>query len=106
MLDWICLPRKTSPIHIELPPIHDLGGGAVARQEVLRTACSGELLFDEAQTLSGLLEVGRQYQERQEREARRTKSKRNVPGLSLHKPVARRFFNQLNIDAGRDSGRV
>ena len=32
--------------------------------------------------------------------------KKSVTGLSLQSPIARRFFNQLSIDAGRDPGRV
>ena len=46
------------------------GGGADAQQEVLRAACSGELLLDEAEALSGLLEARRQSLETQEMEAR------------------------------------
>jgi len=38
VLDRICPPRKTRPIHIELPPIHDAGGVAKAQQEILRAA--------------------------------------------------------------------
>ena len=60
VLDRICPPRKTSPIHIELPAIEDAGGVAMAQQEVLRAACAGDLLLDEAQALAGLLEARRQ----------------------------------------------
>ena len=35
VLDRICPPRKTRPIHIELPPIHDAGGVPEAQQEGL-----------------------------------------------------------------------
>ena len=70
VLDRICPPRKTRPIHLELPPIHDVGGVAEAQQEVLRAACAGELLLDEAHALSGLLEARRQSLETQELEAR------------------------------------
>jgi len=70
VLDRICPPRKSRPIHIELPPIHDAGGVAEAQQEVLRAACVGELLLDEAQALSGLLEARRQSLETQELEVR------------------------------------
>ena len=70
MLDWICPPRKTRPIQIELPPIHDAGGVAEAQQEVFRAACAGELLLDEAQAVSGLLEARRQSLETKELEAR------------------------------------
>ena len=38
VLDRICPPRKSRPIHIELPPIHDAGGVAKAQQEILRAA--------------------------------------------------------------------
>jgi len=72
VLDRICPPRKTRPIHIELPPIKNAGGVAEAQQEVLRAACAGELLLDEAQVLSGLLEARRQSLETQELEARLT----------------------------------
>ena len=70
VLDRICPPRKSRPIHIELPPIHDAGGVAKAQQEILRAACAGDLLLDEAQALSGLLEARRQSLETQELEAR------------------------------------
>ena len=70
VLDRICPPRKTRPIHIELPPILDAGGVAEAQQEVLRAACAGELLLDKAQALSGLLEARRQSLETVELEAR------------------------------------
>jgi hypothetical protein len=70
VLDRICPPRKTRPINIELPPIQDAGGVAEAQQAVLRAACLGELLLDEAQALSGLLEARRQSLETQELEAR------------------------------------
>ena len=70
VLDRICPPRKTRPIHIELPPIRDAGGEAEAQQEILRAACAGELLLDEAQALCGLLEARRQSLETQELEVR------------------------------------
>ena len=70
VLDRICPPRKARPIHMELPPIHDAGGIAEAQQEVLRAACAGELLLDEAHALSGLLEARRQALETQELEGR------------------------------------
>jgi len=70
VLDRICPPRKMRPIHIELPPIRDAVGIAEAQQEVLRAACAGELLLDEAQALSGLLEARRQAMETQELEVR------------------------------------
>ena len=70
VLDRICPPRKTRPIHIELPSVQDASGVAEAQQEVLRAACAGELLLDEAQALSGLLEGRRQALETQELEAR------------------------------------
>ena len=70
VLDRICPPRKCRPVHIDLPPIHVAGGIAEAQQEVLRAACSGELLLDEAQALSGLLEARRHSLETQELEAR------------------------------------
>ena len=70
VLDRICPARKMRPIHIELPPIHDAGGVAEAHQEILRAACAGELLLDEAQALSVLLEARRHSLETQELEAR------------------------------------
>ena len=70
VLDRICPPRKTRPVHIELPPIHDARGVAEAQQEVLRAACAGELLPDEAHALTGLLEARRQSLETQELEVR------------------------------------
>ena len=70
VLDRICPPRKSRPIHIELPPIHDAGGVAKAQQEIFRAACAGDLLLDEAHALSGLLEARRQALETQELEAR------------------------------------
>ena len=70
VLDRICPPRKTRSIHIELPPIKDAGGLVEAQQEVLRAACAGEMLLDEAQALSGLFEARRHALETQELEAR------------------------------------
>lgn len=70
VLDRICPPRKSRAIHIELPAIHDSGGVAEAQQEVLKAACAGKLLLDEAQALSGLLEARRHSLETQELEAR------------------------------------
>ena len=52
VMDRICPPRRTRPIHIELPPIKETGGVAKAQQEVLRAACAGELLLDEAKSLT------------------------------------------------------
>ena len=70
VLDRICPPRKSRPIHIELPAISDAKGVAEAQQEVLRAACAGELLLDEAQVLAGLLEGRRRSLETEELEAR------------------------------------
>jgi hypothetical protein len=53
-----------------LAPIHGAGGIAEAQQEVLRATCAGELLIEEAQALSGLLEARRRALETQELEAR------------------------------------
>ena len=73
VLDRICPPRKSRPIYIELPPIHEARGIAEAQQEVVRAACAGELLLDEAQALSGFLEARRQSLETQELEGRLSK---------------------------------
>ena len=39
VLDRICPPRKTRPIHIELMPISGVSDVAIAQQEVLRASC-------------------------------------------------------------------
>lgn len=70
VMDRICPPRKTRPVHIELPPIADTHGVADAQQEVLDAVSKGELLLDEAQALSGLIEARRKALETQELEAR------------------------------------
>ena len=82
VLDRICPPRKSMPIHIELPPIRDAGGVAEAQQEILRAACAGDLLLDEAQALSGLLEARRQSLETQELEARLIELEVRTRGLN------------------------
>jgi len=70
VLDRICPPRKSRPIHIELPPISGVSDVASAQQEVLRATCAGELLLDEAQALSGLIEERRKALETEELEIR------------------------------------
>ena len=70
VLDRICPPRKSRPVQIALPNISDASGVASAQQAILTAACSGELLLDEAQALSGLLEVRRKALETQELEVR------------------------------------
>lgn len=70
VLDRICPPRKTRPIHIELPQIADANGVANAQQKILNAVSKGDLLLDEAQTLSGLIEVRRKALETQELERR------------------------------------
>ena len=65
VLDRICPPRKSRPVHIELPPIGDAEGVAEAQQEVLRAACAGELLLDEALPSAGSWRpVGRRWRRR------------------------------------------
>jgi len=70
VLERICPPRKTRPIHIALPQITDAAGVANAQQEVLDAVSKGDLLLDEAQALSGLIEVRRKALETQELERR------------------------------------
>ena len=70
VLDRICPPRKTRPIHIELPSISAVSDVAIAQQEVLRATCAGELLLEEAQALSGLLDARRKALETEELEVR------------------------------------
>ena len=70
VLDRICPLRKTRPIHIELPSIVGVSDVAGAQQEVLRATCAGELLLEEAQALSALLEARRKALETQELEVR------------------------------------
>lgn len=72
VLDRICPPRKTWPINIKLPQIEGVSDVAIAQQEVLRATCAGELLLDEAQALSGLLDARRKALETEELEARLT----------------------------------
>jgi hypothetical protein len=70
VLDRICPPRKTRPIHIDLPLISGASDVANAQQEVLRATCAGELLLEEAQALSGLLDARRKALETEELEMR------------------------------------
>ena len=78
VLDRICPPRKTRPINIELPQIEDVSDVARAQQEVLRATCAGELLLEEAQALSGLLDARRKALETEELEARIAELERSV----------------------------
>ena len=78
VMDRICPPRKTRPVHIELPPIADAHGVADAQQEVLNAVAKGELLLDEAQALCGLLEARRKALETQELELRITELERGA----------------------------
>ena len=72
VLDRLCPPRKTRSIAIDLPPIADAAGVSLAQEEVLKAVCTGELDLDQAQALSGLLDVRRQFLETAELEARLT----------------------------------
>jgi len=74
VMDRICPPRRTRPIHIELPPIKETGGVAKAQQEVLRAACAGGSCcwtkLRPSAALCCLLEARWQSLETQELEAR------------------------------------
>ena len=70
VLDRICPPRRSRPIQFDLPSIVDAVGVAEAQREVIRATCTGELMIEEAQAITGLLEVQRKCLETQDLEAR------------------------------------
>ena len=70
VLDRICPPRKSRPIQFDLPLTKDAAGVADAQQAILQATANGELLLDEAEALSGLLEARRKALETQEMAAR------------------------------------
>ena len=70
VLDRIAPPRKANPIDIALPPLEGAEGIAAAHSAVIVAAASGELLLDEAMTLSSLLEGRRRALETEDLEKR------------------------------------
>ena len=70
VLDRICPPRKSRPINIELADIANTAGVSFAQQQVLDAVSKGDLLLDEAQALSGLIEARRKALETEELESR------------------------------------
>lgn len=70
VLDRVCPPRKSRSVHVELPKIDSAAGVSLAQQEVLNAVSKGELLLDEAQALSGLIEARRKAIEMEDLENR------------------------------------
>ena len=78
VLDRLCPPRKSRSIHLDLPAIGDASGVSNAQLAVIKAVCEGELLLDEAQVLSGLLEARRRALELVELEARLSELETNM----------------------------
>jgi hypothetical protein len=59
VMDRVYPARKSRPIHIELPPVADAAGVSAALDAVLVAVSNGELLLEEAEALTSLLEARR-----------------------------------------------
>ncbi len=70
IMDRVLPPARCRPIFIDLPPITDAASISSAQAEILRAVSTGNLLLDEAEALSGLLEVRRRSLEAEDLEER------------------------------------
>jgi len=59
VMDRVLPPARSRPIFVDLPPITDAASILSAHAEVLRAVSTGDLLLEEAEALSGLLEARR-----------------------------------------------
>ena len=59
IMDRMLPPARSRPISIELPPITDIASVSIAQSEILKAVTEGDLLLDEAEALTGLLEARR-----------------------------------------------
>ena len=59
VMDRVLPPARSRPIFVDLPPITDAASISSAHAEVLRAVSTGDLLLEEAEALSGLLEARR-----------------------------------------------
>ena len=59
IMDRVLPPARCRPISIDLPAISDAASISSAQAEILRAVSTGDLLLDEAEALSGLLEARR-----------------------------------------------
>jgi hypothetical protein len=59
IMDRMLPPARSRPISIELPPITDIASVSIAQSEILKAVTEGDLLLEEAEALTGLLEARR-----------------------------------------------
>lgn len=70
VMDRVAPARKSRPIQLDLPPVTDARGVALAQATVVASVASGEITPDEGMALSGLLEARRRGLETEELAAR------------------------------------
>ncbi len=70
IMDRVLPPARCRPISIDLPAITDAASISSAQAEILRAVSTGDLLLDEAEALSGLLEARRRSLEAADLEER------------------------------------
>lgn len=59
ILDRVLPPVRSRPIFIDLPPLNDISSVSIAQSVIIQAVTAGDLLLDEAEALSGLLEARR-----------------------------------------------
>ena len=59
IMDRVFPPVRSRPICIDLPPLNDISSVSQAQSAIIKAVTSGDLLLDEAEALSGLLEARR-----------------------------------------------
>ena len=70
IMDRVLPPARCRPISIDLPAITDAASISSAQAEILRVVSTGDLLLDEAEALSALLEARRRTLEAADLEER------------------------------------
>jgi Family of unknown function (DUF5681) len=70
IMDRICPPRRSRPVKIDLPNLSDAKAILKAQEVILQAVGRGDLLIEEAEALSGLIEARRKAFETQELELR------------------------------------
>jgi hypothetical protein len=70
IMDRVLPPARCRPISIDLPAITDAASISSAQAEILRAVSTGDLLLDEAEALSALLEARRRSLEAADLEER------------------------------------
>jgi hypothetical protein len=70
VMDRVAPARKSRPVKIDIPPIVDARGVALAQATVVASVAGGDITPDEGMALSGLLEARRKAIETEELAAR------------------------------------